>query len=198
MGTSIDGYGELPIYILISWRAFPNFGTHASTFTADRKHDHDPAFRAFKRKLYHQSISAILSSLKPAMTTPVLRRCPDGYFRRVIYDLASFIADYPEQVLLTGIVQGWCPKCVIIFLFNTLQITYSCGFDGRCTAFAADLDAPGAGRRTRGLYEALMEEFAGDGAALWDNYGIDEDVVVCRILLLVLYCSVTHHMTGHL
>lgn len=66
----------------------------------------------FKRKLYHQSISSILSSLKPAMTSPVLRRCPDGYFRRVIYDLASFIADYPEQVLLTGIVQGWCPKCV--------------------------------------------------------------------------------------
>lgn len=47
------------------------------------------------------------------MTKPVLRRCPDGYFRRVIYDLASFIADYPEQVLLTGIVQGWCPKYVI-------------------------------------------------------------------------------------
>ena len=44
------------------------------------------------------------------METPVVRQCPDGHFRRVIYDLVAFIADYPEQVLLTGIVQGWCPK----------------------------------------------------------------------------------------
>jgi hypothetical protein len=44
------------------------------------------------------------------MKEPVIRRCPDGHFRRVIYDLIAFIADYPEQVMLTGIVQGWCPK----------------------------------------------------------------------------------------
>ena len=44
------------------------------------------------------------------MTKPVVRRCPDGHFRRVIYNLFAFIADYPEQVMLTGIVQGWCPK----------------------------------------------------------------------------------------
>jgi hypothetical protein len=44
------------------------------------------------------------------MTTPVVRCCPDGHFRWVIYDLLSFIADYLEQVMLGGIVQGWCPK----------------------------------------------------------------------------------------
>jgi hypothetical protein len=49
------------------------------------------------------------------MTTPVVQRCPDGHFRWVIYELASFIADYPEQVALAGIVQGWCPKCVLAF-----------------------------------------------------------------------------------
>ena len=46
------------------------------------------------------------------MKKPVVRRCPDGHFRRIIYDLGPFIADYPEQVMLTGIVQGWCPRCV--------------------------------------------------------------------------------------
>ena len=46
------------------------------------------------------------------MKKPVVRHCPDGHFRRVIYDLGPFIADYPEQVMLTGIVQGWCPRCV--------------------------------------------------------------------------------------
>jgi len=52
----------------------------------------------------------MLSSLRPGMEVPIIRRCPDGHFRHVIYDLVAFIADYPEQVMLTGIVQGWCPK----------------------------------------------------------------------------------------
>ncbi|KAL6310202.1 hypothetical protein BKA93DRAFT_814481 [Sparassis latifolia] len=38
-------------------------------------------------------------------------RCADGHFRRVIYGLGPYIADYPEQALLACIVQGWCPKC---------------------------------------------------------------------------------------
>ncbi len=76
----------------------------------ERKHDNDPAFRLFKKKLYHQSIAAIFRSIKPAMTTPVVRRCPDGHYRRVIYDFAAFIADYPEQVYLSGIVGEWCCK----------------------------------------------------------------------------------------
>jgi len=44
------------------------------------------------------------------MTKPEVAMCPDGHFRRVIYTLGPYIADYPEQVLLTGIVTGWCPK----------------------------------------------------------------------------------------
>jgi Plavaka transposase len=44
------------------------------------------------------------------MMTPVIQRCPDGHYWQVIYDLVAFIADYPKQVMLTGIVQGWCPK----------------------------------------------------------------------------------------
>ena len=85
-------------------------GADKNSFTADRKHNDDTAFRIFKRQLYHSSISAILSTLRPAMTKPAVRRCPDGHYRRVIYDLASFIADYPEQVFLAGIVQNWCAK----------------------------------------------------------------------------------------
>ena len=81
-----------------------------SSCSGERGYDDSPEFRAFKRKLYHTSVAAILQSLRPGMTNPVVRRCPDGHFRRVIYDLIAFIADYPEQVLLTGIVQGWCPK----------------------------------------------------------------------------------------
>lgn len=76
----------------------------------DRKDDKDADFRAFKKQLFHQALSAVFLSIQPAMSSPVIRRCPDSHFRRVIYDLAAFIGDYPEQVVLAGIVQGWCAK----------------------------------------------------------------------------------------
>ncbi len=82
-------------------------------YPADHKYDDDPIFRTFKKQLYHQSIATILQSLKSAMSQPVVCRCPDGHFCRVSYDLGSFIADYPEQVLLLGIVSGWCAKYVM-------------------------------------------------------------------------------------
>ncbi|KAJ3715966.1 hypothetical protein DFJ43DRAFT_1134655 [Lentinula guzmanii] len=113
-------------------------------------------FRVFKKKLYHQSIRAILISLEPAMTQPVVRRCPDGHFRRIIYELAAFIADYPEQVLLAGIVQGWC---------------------GHCDAPFHELDTGASTHRTRELDTILLEEYGGEGRTLWDNFGIDDDVM---------------------
>ncbi|KAF9044507.1 hypothetical protein BDZ89DRAFT_1099714 [Hymenopellis radicata] len=122
---------------------------------ADRKYDNDVDFRNFKRRLFHNSIAAILRPLKPAMTTPVVKQCPDGHYRRVIYDLASYIADYPEQVLLAGVVSGWCP---------------------RCTAPSNDLYGA-ADPRSHEYTDRLVDEYGGDGTILWDNYGIDESVV---------------------
>ena len=48
--------------------------------------------------------------LKSGMETPELVKCPDGHFYHAIYGLGPYIADYPEQVWLACIVQGWCPK----------------------------------------------------------------------------------------
>lgn len=79
---------------------------------ADRQYDDDPNFRTFRRQLFHSSLAAILDTLRPGMTTPEVALCPDGHFRRVIYSLGPYIADYPEQVLLSGIVQNWCPRYV--------------------------------------------------------------------------------------
>ncbi|KAF8870453.1 hypothetical protein BD779DRAFT_1614118 [Infundibulicybe gibba] len=100
----------------------------------DRKYDGDIAFRKFKRQLYHTSISAILEPL-------------------LLYDLASYIADYPEQVLLAGVVQHWCP---------------------RCTALVGNLDGP-CGRRTREFTEVLLDRLS--STELWDEYGIDDDIL---------------------
>ncbi|KAJ6454819.1 hypothetical protein C8R45DRAFT_1188893 [Mycena sanguinolenta] len=138
---------------------------------SDRKYDKDPAFRKFKRKLYHASLAAVLSSLKPGMTKPVICRCPDGHFRRIIYDFGPFIADYPEQVLLAGIVQNWCAKYVFpLALFCSLTRR-------RCTALSTDLVGHLIrGRRTHELTDELMATTLG-ADVLWDSYGIDVDIV---------------------
>ena len=78
--------------------------------TGDCNYNESPAFKSFKHQLYHMSIAAVLRLLLPGMSTPVICQCLDGHFWQVIYDLVAFIVDYPKQVLLTGIVQGWCPR----------------------------------------------------------------------------------------
>ncbi|KAI9429507.1 hypothetical protein H4582DRAFT_2114355 [Lactarius indigo] len=95
----------------------------------------------------------VFNPLHLGMTTPVVRRCPDGHFRRVIYDLFTFIADYPEQAMLTGIIQGWCPKC---------------------TARPPNLDTH-AIRRTPRHTEVVRDLL--DSRTLWAQYGIDDSTV---------------------
>jgi len=60
--------------------------------------------------MYHASLACVFLPLKAWMTTPEVVTCPDGHLRHAVYGLGPYIADYPEQVWLTVIVQGWCPK----------------------------------------------------------------------------------------
>jgi hypothetical protein len=78
------------------------------------------AYHNFRRQLVHSSLAKMLETLKPGMTTPEVVRFADGHFRKVVYGLGPYIADYPEQALLACTVQGWCPKCV--FFCNDLGI----------------------------------------------------------------------------
>jgi len=78
--------------------------------SADKAHARSVQFRQFRRKLYHTSISIILESLRPGETSPEVYRCPDGHYRRVMWGIGPYLADYPEQVLLACVVQDWCAK----------------------------------------------------------------------------------------
>ncbi|KAI0004449.1 hypothetical protein BJV74DRAFT_875685 [Russula compacta] len=62
-------------------------------------------------QMYHACLAHIFEPLKAGMTTPEVVKCPDGHFCRAVYGLGLYIADYPEQVWLASIVQGWHPKC---------------------------------------------------------------------------------------
>ena len=55
------------------------------------------------------------------MTTPDIIRCPDQHFRRAIYGLGPYIADYPEQVLLAGVITGWYVRYIDLLLLPILD-----------------------------------------------------------------------------
>ncbi|EIW76544.1 hypothetical protein CONPUDRAFT_129795 [Coniophora puteana RWD-64-598 SS2] len=120
---------------------------------ADESCADDPQFRHFRRQLYHTSLSTILQAFKPGMTQPEVVLFGDGHYRRVVWGVGPYIADYPEQVLLAGIVQGWCPRCL---------------------AFPDRLDDH-ALRRCQEHTEALIEEY--HPGVLWSSYGIIANVV---------------------
>ena len=67
-------------------------------------------FQLFCHQLYHRCLEIVFEPLKPYMETHKVIKCPDGHFRRAIFSLGPYIADYPEQVWLAGIVSNWCPK----------------------------------------------------------------------------------------
>lgn len=75
------------------------------------KYNQDKNFCFFRCQLFHSSLSAILRPLHAAMKTPEVMHCPNGHFQHVIYGLGPYIADYPEQILATCVIQGWCPLC---------------------------------------------------------------------------------------
>jgi len=79
-------------------------------FLAEKEHASTVAFRVFRRKLFHTSISLMLKSLCHGETTAEVYRCPDQNYRHVIWGIGPYIADYPGQVLLACIVQDWCAK----------------------------------------------------------------------------------------
>ena len=78
----------------------------------------DAAFRKFQHQLLHSSHAKVLESLKAGMMFPEVVRFFDGHFRKAIYGLGPYIADYPEQALLACVVQGWCPKWVFVHAGN--------------------------------------------------------------------------------
>ena len=80
------------------------------SYLASNEFSNDATFRKFRCQLLHSSLAKVLESLKAGMTIPEIVRFLDGHYKKVIYRLGPYIADYPEQALLVCIVQGWCPK----------------------------------------------------------------------------------------
>jgi hypothetical protein len=109
-GIVLVGFLSIPkSKLFVAWKCLP-LTIFDFFFPAEKEHATSVAFRVFRRKLFHTSISLILQPLRAGETTPEVYRCPDRYYRRVIWGIGPYIADYPEQVLLACIVQDWCAK----------------------------------------------------------------------------------------
>jgi hypothetical protein len=113
------------------------------------------------------------------MTTPEVVKCPDGHFRQAIYGIGPYIADYPEQVWLAAIVQGWCPKYAPDSFFVLLSIITAV----RCDAHPNDLDAEDTRRRSHQKTDFLISTF--DPGILWDDFGVRSDIVVCLLVFTI-------------
>ncbi|KAF5347871.1 hypothetical protein D9757_014942 [Collybiopsis confluens] len=72
------------------------------------------SLRLRKREIFHRSMAAVLQPLKEA-GDPKGRGLElvggDGAVRRVYPILAVYVADYPEQCLVTCTKSGTCPRC---------------------------------------------------------------------------------------
>ncbi|KAI9439444.1 hypothetical protein BJY52DRAFT_1206931 [Lactarius psammicola] len=111
-------------------------------------------FQMFCCQLYHSCLELVFAPLKPYMMEAKVMKCPDGRFRRAIFGLGPYIADYPEQVWLTGIVSNWCPKC---------------------DALPTDLDGSGSHQRSHVKTDLLIKTF--DPSVLWDDFGLRHNIV---------------------
>ncbi|KAG2107505.1 uncharacterized protein F5147DRAFT_653356 [Suillus discolor] len=87
----------------------------------------------------------ILEAFRHAMEKPEVVKCADGHFRRAVYGLGPYIADYPEQCLLACIIQ-------------------------RCTADRQDLDHLVSGWRSHQHTKALMRGYSAN--ELKNGWGI--------------------------
>ncbi|KAG1746060.1 hypothetical protein EDD22DRAFT_981986 [Suillus occidentalis] len=61
--------------------------------------------------LYHACLRRVLAPLKSIGVDGLRMASGDGALRRCHPLFASFVGDYPEQLLVTGIKFGECPKC---------------------------------------------------------------------------------------
>ncbi|KAG1810404.1 uncharacterized protein HD556DRAFT_1428451 [Suillus plorans] len=120
-----------------------------------KEHNDDIKYRNFRWQLFQCSLAKIFESVKPFMENFDVTRFPDGHYQRTVYGLGPYIADYPEQILLSGVVQNWCPRC----LGHGKDLDGSQPCLHRCEAHT----------------ELLIEQLTYKQA--WDEYGIIADLI---------------------
>lgn len=96
----------------------------------------------------------------------------------MIWGIGPYIADYPEQVLLSCIVQGWCARYVD-FPLSTLLLQL-CLLRCRAASNQLDNSEDVYERRSRDHTDFLATKC--EMGVLYDNYGIIGDIIVSIVI----------------
>jgi hypothetical protein len=106
--------GYLPIPHCKSLAPIKHFGTDSVTeILGGEKEASDPLYLEWKRSVFHQALRVMIEPLFQPAREGILLPGPDTLLRNCFPILSVYIADYPEQVLLTLIKYGSCPKCKV-------------------------------------------------------------------------------------
>ncbi|KAF8595491.1 hypothetical protein BDV93DRAFT_574950 [Ceratobasidium sp. AG-I] len=114
------GQAAYPVYLTLGninkhWRRKPSKRTMVLLgylpVEAFEDVEDDDERRRMKADLIHRSMEKMLEPLKKASEEGVDMWCPDGRLRRVYPRIAAYLADWPEQNLMSCTSIGSCPVC---------------------------------------------------------------------------------------